>query len=193
MSHSLRWMTVFATAACAVVLCSAQAWAQEAERHGARAGVSLLGGLGAIGASAGDGATVPLGGLALRFGGAFTDRFHLHGEFVLAAMPGGKVSGLGELTAFHAAIDLAGQGYIGPRFFLRGGLGAGWACATTGNSWYLPLPGPRFSGAVGYDLWARGNQRFSLALEASHTILYRTRPEFDRLTTFGLNVGFDWY
>lgn len=180
-------------AALAVTAHGLDAHAQEADRHGGRFGVSLLGGLAAIGGSTGDGATVPLGGLALRFGGAFTDRFHLHGEFVLGVMPGGSFGSVKDATAFHAAIGLAGQGYIGPRFFLRGGVGAGWAAANYSNTWYLPLPGPRFSGGVGYDLWVRGGQRFSLALEGSYTGLYHTVTAFEHLTTFGLNVGFDWY
>lgn len=167
-------------------------FAQEAERQGARFGASLLG---ALATATGDNtsANIALAGVVLRFGGAFTDRFHLLGEFTLAAMPGGSVSGLGDVTAFHAALGIAAQGYIGPRFFVRGGVGAGWACATTGNTWYLPLPGPRLSGAIGYDLWRRGEQSFSVSLESSYTFLYGASSAFDRLQTVGLGVGLDWY
>lgn len=155
-------------------------------------GVSVLTGLGLPGGT-GDSASAALVGLSLRFGGAFTDRFHLLGELTLGAMPGGRVASLGDVTAFHAALGLAGQGYLGPRLFLRGGVGVGWASATTGNSWYLPLPGPRFSGAVGYDLWRVGERSFSLALDVSHTSLYNASSSFDRLVTVALHAGFDWY
>jgi len=177
-----------------VGLCAGRVEAQEHEalRQGGRVGVSLLGGIGQPGGN-GDSASVAMTGLALRFGGAFTDRFHLLGELTLAALPGGNVAGLGDVTAFHAALGLAAQGYLGPRLFLRGGVGVGWATATTGNSWYLPLPGPRFAGAVGYDLWRVGARSFSLAVDVSHTGLYNASAAFDGLLTVALHVGFDWY
>jgi hypothetical protein len=174
------------------VLAAPEAVAQEATREGGRLGAGLVGGLGSVSGGRAD-ASLPLVGLTLRFGGAFTDRFHLLGEFTLAAMPGGDLSSLGSVTAFHAALGLAGQGYLGPRFFLRGGVGAGWATATNGNTWFLPLPGPRFSWALGYDLWRRGEQSFSLSLEGSYTMLFNGASVFDRLLTLGLGVGFDWY
>ncbi len=172
----------------ALVTIAPPAHAQEAERSGGRFGVSLLGGL-ALGT---DRASGPAGfaGLSLRFGGAVTDRVHILGEFTLAAMPGGIP---GWDSAFHAALNLAVQGYIGPRFFIRGGVGAGWATAVNGGSWWLPLPGPRISGAVGYDLWRRGERSISLALETSYTFLYSGGGISDRLFTLGVGVGFDWY
>ncbi len=168
------------------------ATAQQVERTGGRAGLSLLVGLGRPGGDT-SAATLPLTGLALRFGGAFTDRFHLLGEFTLAVLPGGALPNGRDVTAFHAALDLKGEGYIGPRFFLRGGFGAGWASATYGNTWILPLPGPRIAGAVGYNLWRRGEQTFSLTLETSYSFLYRYEADFNRIFTFGLGVAFDWY
>lgn len=166
--------------------------AQEAERQGGRVGVSLLGGA-AIAGGDDASAAMGLGGVAIRFGGAFTDRFHLMGELTLAAAPGGTVSGIGDVTVLHPALALVGEGYIGPRLFVRGGVGAGWASATTGNSWYLPLPGPRFSGGVGYAIWRQGERQFSVALDVGHSLLFNARSSFDRLTTVALHVGFDWY
>lgn len=188
----VRHHLLAATLLC-IALAPSRAAAQEAERQGGRFGVSLFGGIGNAGGSDSGSATMGLSGLSLRFGSAMTDRFHLLGEFTLGVMPGGRVAGLGDVTAFHAALDFAGEGYIGPRFFLRGGVGAGWASANAGNTWYLPLPGPRFSGAVGYALWRRGTRQFSLALETSYTMLFRASSAFDRLITVALHVGFDWY
>ena len=176
----------------ALCVVPALAHADDVERQGGRVGVSLLLG-GAVASGDSASASIALGGVAIRFGGAFTDRFHLMGELTLAAMPGGNVRGLGDVTGLHPALALLGEGYIGPRFFIRGGVGAGWATATTGNSWYLPLPGPRFSGGVGYALWRSGERQFSLAFDVAYTMLFNASTAFDRLVTAGLHVGFDWY
>lgn len=194
---SSRRAVIFTAAAAAFgvlfTAASPTAHAQVVERTGGRVGVSLLGGfaLGAVPAAA---TTAPTGlaGLSLRFGGAVTDRFHLLGEFTLLALPGGAISGR-DITAFHAGLNLAAQGYIGPRLFLRGGVGAGWATAVASGSWFLPLPGPRVSGAVGYDLWRSGERAISIAIESSYTFLYNGENFIDRLFTLGAGVGFDWY
>lgn len=174
------------------LLAPAIAGAQETAREGGRVGVSLLGGA-AIAGGDGAGASAGLAGLALRFGGAFTPRFHLLGELTLAAAPGGEVRGLGEVLTLHPALALIGEGYIGPSFFVRGGVGAGWATSTTGNLWYLPLPGPRFSGGVGYALWSQGERQLSVAVDVGYSMLFNARPSFDRLLTVTAHVGFDWY
>jgi hypothetical protein len=111
--------------ALALSLLPAVGLAQEVERQGGRVGVSLLGG-GAVASGDASSAGMGVGGVAIRFGGAFTDRFHLMGELTLAAMPGGNVPRLGDVTGLHPALALVGEGYIGTRFFLRGGVGAGW-------------------------------------------------------------------
>jgi len=173
------------------VLFSAPGLAQALERQGGRVGLSLLGGVGLAGGAVAQAAG--LGGVALRFGGAFTDRFHLLGELTLAASPAGELRGLGDVVVLHPALSLLGEGYIGPRVFLRGGIGVGWATATTGNTWYLPLPGPRLVGGLGYVLWRQGERQFSLSIEVGHTLLTNTQPAFERLTTVALHAGFDWY
>ena len=69
----------------ALVLLARPARAEElAERQGARVGVSLLLGVGELSGSSGVSTTAPLVGASFRFGGAFTDRVHLYGEFTLA-------------------------------------------------------------------------------------------------------------
>ncbi len=164
---------------------------ENAERQGGRFGVSLLGGF-ALGA--GPGFTSPTGlvGPVLRFGGAVTDRFHILGEFTLLALPGGAISGVPGM-GFHAAVGLAGQGYIGPRLFVRTGLGVGWATAVTGSSWFLPLPGPRIALAAGYDLYRRDELSISVALEGSYTFLFNAGSGSDRLFTLAASIGVDWY
>lgn len=178
--------------AAALGLFAPSAGAQAVERHGGRTGISLLLGFASVHGDGG-GATLPLTGLSVRFGGAFTDRFHLLGELTLAAMPAGDVARYSDVTGFHAALGLAGEGYIGPRFFVRGGAGVGWATVTNGNTWFLPLPGPRLAGAVGYALWRQGERSFSLSLETSYTWLFNGEQVFNRMFSLGLGVGFDWY
>jgi len=179
------------SAALALAL-AAPARAQEVERQGGRFGASLYGGYASAGTGAGTSTGVGYVGPTIRFGGALTDRFHILGEFHLGLMPGPTLPGYGSATAFYSALDLAGQGYIGPRFFIRVGAGLGWACAVAGNTWILPLPGPRVSGAIGYDVWRRGERSLSVSLEGAYTVLYRD-DTLGSLFAFTANVGFDWY
>lgn len=182
-----------ATALLASLSFGAAAGAQEAQRQGGRFGVALHGGLASTSDGNGGSSSTGLVGPTLRFGGAITDRFHLLGELHLLVLPGATLPGYGGATAFHAALDLAGQGYIGPRFFVRAGAGVGWASAVAGNRWVLPLPGPRVSGALGYDVWRSGETSLSVSLESSYTVLYNARGTLDALFTLGASVGFDWY
>lgn len=176
----------------ALCLAPASARGDDVERQGGRVGLSLLGGAGIVSNDASS-ASMGLAGVAIRFGGAVTDRFHLMGELTLAAMPGGSTPRLGDVTGLHPALALLGEGYIGPRFFIRGGVGAGWL-ATKGGSWALPLPGPRFSGGVGYNFWRKDERQISVALDAAYTVLfYGDNPPFDRLLTVTVQLGFDWY
>lgn len=166
--------------------------ARAQERQGGRFGASLYGGYASVSTSGGTSTGVGYVGPTIRFGGALTDRFHVMGEFHLGLMPGPTLPGYGSSTAFYSALDLALQGYIGPRFFIRGGAGLGWACAVAGNTWILPLPGPRVSGAIGYDVWRRGERSLSLSLEGAYTVLYRD-DALGSLFALTANVGFDWY
>lgn len=177
----------------ASLLLGGAAGAQEAPRQGGRFGVALNGGLASSSDGHGSSSSMGLVGLTMRFGGAITDRFHLLGEFHLLAMPGATLPRDGDATVFHAAIDLAGQGYIGPRFFIRAGVGVGWASAKATNHWVLPLPGPRVSGALGYDVWRNGENALSVSIESSYTVLYNSPDALDSLLTLGASVGYDWY
>ena len=163
------------------------------ERQGGRFGAALEGGFASAGSTYASAATMPVVATTLRFGGALTDRFHILGEFHLGLLPGATLPTYGSSTAFDAALDLAGQGYIGPRFFIRGGAGVGWACAVAGSTWMLPLPGPRVSGAVGYDIWRKGERSLSVSLETAYTVLYGSNHELSSLFTFAASIGFDWY
>ncbi len=189
MRPTARLAVAVVTAALHVV--AREARADDAPREGGRFGVSLDGGYASIGGAT-TSSGMGLGGLTLRFGGAFTDRFHLLGELRLAAMPGAAVAGFGEGTAFHAALALTGEGYIGPRFFLRGGVGAGWACAVVNRTWVLPLPGPRFAGGAGYNVWRQGDRALSVAVEVSYATLFNSNVMGSVLTATA-GVGFDWY
>lgn len=157
------------------------------ERRGGRGGVGLtLGyGQGIGGPRAGGGFNL---GASARFGGAFTDRVHVLGEFTLGGILGGPA------TAFYGALDLQLQGFIGPNFYIRGGIGIAEAVTTQGGGWNYSLPGPRLVGAVGYDIHRLGERSFALELNTSYAFLNSNGASpYDSLFLISLGAHVDFY
>lgn len=185
--------TSIASLGCALLLATTAASAQEAERTGARFGVSLTGGYAGIVDAEGNGHPAGLIGPSFRFGGALTDRFHLLGELTMQYLPGSTVAGDRAATSWNTALTLSAQGYIGPRFFLRGGGGVGWTGGLSESIWYLPLPGARFTGGFGYDVWRQGERSLSVHFDLGYATMSRVSGVYERIVSLALGVGFDWY
>jgi hypothetical protein len=185
--------TSIASLGFAVLLATTAASAQEAERTGARVGLSLTAGYAGVIDAEGNGHPAALVGPTFRVGGALTDRFHLLGELTLQFLPGATVAGDRAATAWNTALTLSAQGYIGPRFFLRGGGGVGWMGGLSDSIWYLPLPGARFTGGLGYDVWRQGERSISVTFDLGYASMSRTSGSFDHILTLALGVGVDWY
>ncbi len=155
------------------------------ERRGGRVGVGLDLGAGLPSGRAGSDAGFAVGA-SLRFGGAFTDRVHVLGEFSLGGVLGGPS------TAFYGALDVHVQGYIGPSFYVRGGLGVAELVGFQGSAFYYTLPGPRLTGAAGYDLYRVGDRSFALEARVSHAFL-NGGAQYNALTLATLGVNIDFY
>lgn len=156
------------------------------ERNGARVGIGLdLGGaiLGGRG-GASDGAFHV--GASLRFGGAFTDRFHLLGEFTLGGLLGGPT------TSFYGALDVQAQGFIGPNFYLRGGVGVAELVGFQGGSFYYTLPGPRLVGAIGYEVYRVGERSFAIEANTSYAFL-NGGAQYNSLFLASVGAHFEFY
>ena len=177
----------------ALVLLARPARAEElAERQGARVGVSLLFGVGELSGSSGVSTTAPLVGASFRFGGAFTDRVHLYGEFTLATLPNARFGGTSE-PAFLGALDLCVQVYVLPRLYVRAGIGA-VDHATLGSTDYWSYPGPHIVGGVGYDLQRRGERAFSLELSVADEFFSTGGSSpYGGGYTVNLGAAFDWF
>lgn len=161
------------------------------EREGGRVGLGLTLGLGSM-VNAG---THPLVGVALRFGGAFTDRVHVLGEFALAAS-------FGEATYYQAALDLGAQVYVLPKLYVRGGAGIKYDIASYGDSWprQSNYPWLHLAGAVGWDLHRRSQRAASVELVLTKSLTddqdfrwspLEADPRYD--LTVGVGLGLDWY
>lgn len=185
--------TSIASLGCALALASTSAFAQEAERSGGRFGVSLTAGYAGIVDAEGNGHPAGLVGPTFRFGGALTDRVHLLGELTMQFLPGATVAGDRAATSWNTALTLSAQGYVGTRFFLRGGGGVGWIGGLSDSIWYLPLPGARFTGGFGYDVWREGERSLSINFDLGYASMSRVSGSFDRILTLAVGVGFDWY
>lgn len=169
------------------------AFAQDTPRRGGRFGIALQGGYAAVSDVASTTRGAGVLGTTLRFGGAVSDRFHILGELTLWWLPGATSFADASATSWSTSLSLLVQGYVLPRLFLRAGAGVGWLGANVGNTWFLPLPGPRVSGAVGYDLWRNGEDALSVSVDVAYTSLSRTSGHLDDALTAGAAVGYDWY
>lgn len=191
--HSRVVKPSIASLGCALALVTTQASAYEAERTGGRFGVSLTAGYAGVVDGQNNGHPAGLVGPTFRFGGALTDRVHLLGELTLQFLPGSTVAGDRSATSWNTALTFSAQGYIGTRFFLRGGGGVGWMGGLSDNTWYLPLPGARFTGGFGYDVWREGERSLSINFDLGYASMSRASGSYERILTLAVGVGFDWY
>jgi hypothetical protein len=160
------------------------------ERSGARVGISLYGGVAGLSAK-GVSTTSPLVGASFRFGGAFTDRVHLYGEFSLAALPGATIYGT-SVTAFLGALDLGLQVFILRRLYARAGIGAvDHASLGAVEAW--SYPGPHITGGVGYDVYRAGERAFSLEVIVADEFFEGGGTQYTGGYTVALGAGFDWF
>jgi hypothetical protein len=182
------------TVGAALWLTAARAAAEELpERTGARVGVSLFVGAGGFSHTNVPGASTaaPMVGASLRFGGAFTDRVHLYGEFMLAGLPGAKFDAT-SVTAFLGALDVGVQVFVLQRLYARGGFGV-VEHATLGAEQDWSLPGPHITGSVGYDLIRSGERAFSLEVTVADEFFEGTGTPYNGGYSLALGAGFDWF
>jgi hypothetical protein len=178
----------------ALLLTTAPAHAEELpDRTGARVGLSLF--VGAAGFShtnaPGVSTTAPMVGASFRFGGAFTDRVHLYGEFTLAGLPGASFDG-NNVTAFLGALDVGVQVYVLRRLYVRGGFGV-VDHATLGSEQAWSYPGPHITGAVGYDLHRSGERAFALEVSVADEFFEGTGTLYNGGYSVALGASFDWF
>jgi len=135
----------------------------------------------------------PMVGASFRFGGAFTDRVHLYGEFMLAGLPGATFDG-GSVSAFLGALDVGVQVYVLQRLYVRGGFGVVEHATLGGsNGDYWSYPGPHITGSVGYDLHRKGERAFALEVTVADEFFEGGGTPYNGGYTVALGASFDWF
>jgi hypothetical protein len=186
----MRALCVTSILFAATLLASAARADEYPERSGGRVGVSLFGGVAGL-SGTGVSATAPMVGASLRFGGAFSDRVHLYGEFALAALPGVTIDG-SNVDGFLGWLDIGLQVYILQRLYVRGGFGVvDHASLGAVEAW--SYPGPHITGSVGFDVYRRGERAFSLEVTVADEFFEGGGTPFNGGYAVSLGAGFDWF